>query len=210
MIALTTAAFAREWCPEPPRLQLAAAPDLWDLWGFGPHAGGGTVPEIERIDPSWSGTGWDQQALFGLDRVGRCARIGVREEVIWHNVSDDTGWGDGRWRGSEWSFVTSPMLGGEVALPAWFGAGMYALPGVRSAVTHQVATVRGLDASDTHVSFVPTLSAYAVVRWIPARLPVGLHVDVELPLLAPWRETTWYPHRFLGAGLDLRLSRPGG
>ncbi len=196
-------------CAPPPVVHFAAGPDLLNAWPSSSPDGDRNGVAVARVDPGWSGAGWDQQAIFGVRRGWDCARLGVREQVVWHNVSEQTLWDVGRYSGSELHFVTSPMVGGELHLPAWFAAGAYALPGLRTVYTHQRATVpeRGLERTETHLSFVPTLSAYAVLRWVPARSPVGLHADVELPVVNTFRELGWYPHRILGVGLDLRLER---
>lgn len=211
MIAvLAASAWAWELCPEAPAVQLAAGADLLNLYPHSNPEGDWRGFDVERVDPGWSGAGWDQGVVVPVRRLGGCARAGLREQVVWHNVAEGLPWAES-FPGSEWHFGTSALLGGELALPAWFAVGGYASPGVRAAWTRQRVDLpsRGLDARDSHLSFVPTLSAVVVVRWWASTSPVGLHVDAGMPLLNPFRETVWYPHRFLGLGADLRLGRAG-
>lgn len=210
MIAwLAGPALAWETCPTAPAVHVAAGPDVLNAWPSVNDDHDWNGIDLEQVDPGWSGFGWDQQALFGVRPSMPCARLGLREQVVSHNVSDNVMWGEDRYAGSEWHLVTSPMLGGELRLPAWFAVGAYALPGVRTVITSQRVTVpeRDLERAESHLTFVPTLSAYAVVRWVPGRSPVGVHVDAELPVLHTFRELAWYPHRFLGIGLDVVVDR---
>lgn len=206
---LASSALAWELCAPAPAVHVAGGPDLFDVWPAANEDGQFVGIDVEGVDPGWSGYGWDQQLLLGAGAALPCARLGVREQVVWSHVTDTTLWSEDRFTGYEMHFGTSAMLGGEVRLPAWFAAGAYALPGVRTAVVGQRAVLedQDLDRSITRLTFVPTLSAYAVVRWIPDVSPVGVHADLELPVVNLFQEIGWYPHRFFGAGLDVVLGR---
>ncbi len=153
------------------------------------------------VDFGWSGYGLDLQASVP---VAPCFRLGAREQVIMHNVYDDPP----QIQGSEWHMITSAVLGAELDLPARFQVGAALLPGLRTVVVTQRTEIpeRGLSASYSDVALVPTLYGQATVRWW-ATPWLAIHADTQLPLVNRLREAGWFPHRSLGAGVDVRWQR---
>lgn len=182
-------------------IQVAAAADVLNLWP-GETARGGRTLNVRPIDPGWSGWGWDQQLTLP---VGRCLRLGLREQVVKHDMDIF----EAGFSGSEWHFITQAMVGAEVALPGRFAAGAYLLPGVRAVriVQHVDVPERDLRLDYRDTSFVPSLGGYGAVRWW-ATPALGVHADVRVPL-ADFRRSFAFPDRFVGVGIDGRWGGGG-
>ncbi len=194
-LILAVSALGVELCPS--GVQLAAGPDLFNLW----TSRRGLV--VEPLSPGWSGGGWNQQVI-GTVRAIPCARIGAQVGIVLPALTDSVE--DPGIDSQMWQVLSHAMVGAEWSLPYRFSAGLYALPGLRTAIVASQVSVPefGIDETSIRPSVVPVLYGAGVVRWFASK-SFGIHLDIQVPISAFQREIGSYPIRFVGAGIDLRL-----